>query len=57
MSSLCSDLARQRSEAVERQLKALGSEVVRVAEHFRVEGSPDHAAECEKARTRVAAAA
>ena len=44
-------------ESVERQLRALGSEVVRVAEHFRVEESPDHAHECLKAGERVAAAA
>jgi hypothetical protein len=44
-------------ESVERQLRALGSEVVRVAEHFRVEASADHAQECLKAGVRVAAAA
>jgi FMN reductase len=48
---------RPLNEAVGRQLKALGSEVVRVAEHFRVEESPDHAEECEKARERIAAVA
>ena len=48
---------RPQDEAIERQLKMLGVEVVRVADHFRVEESPDHAAECEKARTRIAAAA
>jgi FMN reductase len=48
---------RPRDEAVERQLKTLGSEVVRVAEHFRVEESPDHAAECARASERVAATA
>ena len=48
---------RPVDEAIERQLKMLGSEVVRVAGHFRVEESPDHAAECEKAKRRVAAAA
>jgi FMN reductase len=46
-----------QDESVERQLKKLGTEVVRVAEHFRVEEAPDHATECEKARERVAAAA
>jgi FMN reductase len=51
------DSGRPQDEAVERQLKMLGGEVVRVAEHFRVEESPDHAHECEKARARVAAAA
>lgn len=54
---LFDDDGRLQDEAVERQLKMLGSEVVRVAEHFRVEESPDHEAECEKARERVAAAA
>jgi FMN reductase len=44
-------------ESVERQLRMLGSEVARVAEHFRVEESPDHAGECEKAVARVAAVA
>jgi FMN reductase len=44
-------------ESVERQLRALGSEVVRVAEHFRVEESPNHEHECLKAGERVAAAA
>jgi hypothetical protein len=48
---------RPLNEAVERQLKALGSEVVRVAEQFRAEESPNHAEECEKARERVAAMA
>jgi FMN reductase len=48
---------RPQDEAIERQLKMLGVEVVRVADHFRVEESPDHAAECEKAMARVAAAA
>ena len=51
------DGGRPREEAVERQLKMLGAEVVRVADHFRVEESPDHAAVCEKARERVATAA
>jgi hypothetical protein len=46
-----------QDESVERQLKKLGSEVVRVAEHFRVEEVPDHATECEKARKRVVEAA
>jgi FMN reductase len=54
---LFDDEGRLQDEAVESQLKMLGSEVVRVAEHFRVEESPDHEAECEKARERVAAAA
>ncbi len=42
--------------SVERQLKMLGSEVVRLAEHFAVQESPDHATECARARDRVAAA-
>jgi FMN reductase len=54
---LLDEEGRIQDEAVERQLKMLGSEVVRVAERFRVEEAPDHAAECEKARKRVAAAA
>jgi FMN reductase len=54
---LFDDGGRLQNEAFERQLKMLGSEVVRVAERFRVEESPDHEAECEKARERVAAAA
>jgi FMN reductase len=54
---LFDDEGRLKDEVVERQLKMLGSEVVRVAEHFRIEESPDHEAECEKARERVAAAA
>jgi FMN reductase len=49
--------ADSTDEAVERQLKTLGSEVARVAEHFAVTESPDHQAECDKARDRVAAAA
>jgi hypothetical protein len=48
---------RLQDESVERQLKMLGSEVVRVADHFRVEESPDHAVECQKASERIAAAA
>ena len=54
---LFDDEGRLEDEAVERQLKMLGSEVVRVAQHFRVEESPDHATECEKARARVEATA
>ena len=45
-----------RDQGVERQLKMLGSEVVRLAEHFTVQESPDHATECARARDRVAAA-
>jgi len=43
-------------ESVERQLKSLGGEVVRVAGHFQVTESPDHAEECRKASERIAAA-
>jgi FMN reductase len=46
-----------QDESVERQLKMLGSEVARVADHFRIAESPDHAGECKKAGDRVAAAA
>ena len=48
---------RIQDEAIEQQLKMLGSEVVRVAERFAVAESPDHAAECARASERVASAA
>jgi FMN reductase len=51
------DDGHPRDEAVERQLKMLGSEVVRVAEHFATEESPDHEQVCERAAERVAAIA
>lgn len=51
------DEGRLEDEAVERQLKMLGSEVVRVADHFRVEEAPNHADVCLKASERVATAA
>jgi FMN reductase len=51
------DAGQPTDEAVERKLKTLGSEVVRVAEHFIVEDEPDHAAVCDRAAKRVAAAA
>jgi FMN reductase len=51
------ETGRIQDQAIEQQLKMLGSEVVRVAEHFVVEESPDHAAECARATERVAAAA
>jgi FMN reductase len=54
---LFDDGGRLEDEAVARQLKMLGSEVVRVADHFRVEESPDHADVCLKASERIAAAA
>ena len=44
-----------RDPAVQRQLEVLGGEVVRVAERFASDDSPDHAAECERAAKRVAA--
>ena len=45
-----------RDEGVRRQLKMLGSEVVRLASHFVEAEEPDHATECARARERVAAA-
>jgi len=44
-------------EAVERQLKMLGSEVVRIADHFVTQESPDHEDVCAEAAERIAAAA
>ena len=46
-----------RDEGVERQLRTLGSEVVRLAAHFSQEESPDHLTESARSRERVAAAA
>jgi hypothetical protein len=40
-------------ETIEHQLRTLGSEVVRVAERFAVDESPDHAGECARAAERV----
>jgi FMN reductase len=51
------DDGRPTDEAVERQLRMLGSEVVRVAEHFVTEESPDHEKMCADAAGRLAAAA
>jgi FMN reductase len=51
------DDGRPTDEAIERQLRMLGSEVVRVAEHFVTEESPDHEEMCARAAERVAAAA
>jgi FMN reductase len=51
------DDGRPNDEAVERQLKTLGSEVARVAEQFASEESPDHEKLCAHAAERVAAAA
>jgi len=45
-----------RDPAIERQLHMLGSEVVRVADHFATHETPDHQTECERAMARVAAA-
>ena len=44
-------------EGVERQLKMLGSEVVRIAEHFATEHEPEHEKVCADAADRIAAAA
>jgi len=44
-------------EAVERQLKMLGSEVVRIADHFVVENEPEHEKVCAEAAERLAAVA
>jgi FMN reductase len=48
---------RVRDEGVDSQLRALGSEVVRVAERFAADSSLQRAAECEEAAQRVAAVA
>jgi FMN reductase len=50
------EAGRIQDEGVGQQLKMLGSEVVRVAEHFAVHEAPDHEAECARARERVASA-
>jgi FMN reductase len=46
---------RVRDEGVEAQLRALGSEVVRVAQRFAADASLERASECEEAAARVAA--
>jgi FMN reductase len=51
------EAGRIHDEAIEQQLKLLGSEVVRVAKRFAAEDSPDHAAECAHATERVASLA
>jgi FMN reductase len=51
------ETGRIHDQAIEQQLKTLGSEVVRVAERFAVDDAPDHAAECAHASERVASAA
>jgi FMN reductase len=48
---------RIQDQGVELQLETLGREVVRVAERFASEEPADHAAECDCAAERVAAAA
>jgi FMN reductase len=45
-----------QDQGVERQLTMLGGEVVRVAERFATDVSPDHAGECARAAERVAVA-
>jgi FMN reductase len=45
-----------RDEGVQRQLKMLGSEVVRLAAHFVEAEEPDHSTECARARELVASA-
>ena len=47
---------RIQNQAVEFQLETLGREVVRVAERFVTHEPADHAAECQRAAERVAAA-
>ena len=51
------DEGRIKDQGVELQLETLGGEVVRVAERFASEEPADHAAECDCAAERVAAAA
>jgi NAD(P)H-dependent FMN reductase len=46
-----------QDSSVERQLKMLGSEVVRLATHFVEVEEPDHRTECARSRELVAAAA
>lgn len=46
-----------RDPGVDKQLKTLGSEVVRLAAHFAEVENPDHMTECDRSRQRVAAAA
>jgi FMN reductase len=46
-----------QDEAVERQLRMLGSEVVRIAEHFVAEESPEHEKVCADSAKTVAALA
>jgi FMN reductase len=51
------DADELRDPGVERQLKTLGSEVVRLAAHFVEVEEPDHRSECERSRQLVASAA
>ena len=46
-----------RDPLVERQLKMLGSEVVRLAAHFVEAEEPDHRSECARSRDLIASAA
>jgi FMN reductase len=46
-----------RDPGVERQLKMLGSEVVRLAAHFVEAEEPDHRSECARSRDLIASAA
>jgi FMN reductase len=46
-----------QDSTVELQLKTLGNEVVRVAERFATDASPEHEVECERAAQRVASVA
>jgi FMN reductase len=46
-----------RDEGVERQLRMLGAEVVRLASHFSEAEEPDHRTECARSRELVATAA
>jgi len=48
---------RVADELVDRQLRGLGEEVVRVAGRFRADSALHRQAECEEAAERVAAAA
>ena len=46
-----------QDEGVDRQLRMLGSEVVRIAEHFVTEREPEHEKVCAEAADRLAVAA
>jgi FMN reductase len=51
------DDGRPRDEAIQQQLEMLGSEVVRIADHFVTEESPEHEKVCAHAAERLAAVA